>query len=71
MQYNTTRIRKHPTPRDEQMLPGSADLSQGSIEWAVGTREKAAVQTAPFPGCESTVRSTCPREPSDLQHFRH
>lgn len=54
MQYNTTRIRKHPTPRDEQMLPGSADLSQGSIEWAVGTREKAAVQTAPFPGHEST-----------------
>lgn len=32
------------------MLPGSADLSQGSTEWAVGTREKAAVQTAPFPG---------------------
>lgn len=43
------------------------DQSSGQL----GTREKAAVQTAPVPGQESTIRSTCRREPSDLQHFRH
>lgn len=31
------------------MLPGSADLSQGSIEWAVGTREKAGGPDGPNP----------------------